>query len=105
MITPTPADQAAVVKRLGYLPLAIMLAGPQLRETAAAQWLAEFDAYELELQRPQSEHDSLAWTFERSLRRPARSEAAAVRRPGCFSRGRVAAPRPWSGCGRGWRVE
>ncbi len=67
-VHPTAAEQAAVVKRLGYLPLAIMLAGPQLRETAAGQWLAEFDVYELALQRPQSEHDSLAWTFDRSLR-------------------------------------
>ena len=44
-----------------------MLAGPQLRHTPAEQWLREFDAFELELQRPQNEHDSLAWTFERSL--------------------------------------
>ena len=83
---PAAAEQAAVVKRLGYLPLAIMLAGPQLRDTAAEQWLPEFDAYELELQRPQSEHDSLAWTFERSLRDAAGAEAAAVRRPGRLSR-------------------
>ncbi|MFN8470138.1 MAG: NB-ARC domain-containing protein [Caldilineaceae bacterium] len=65
---PTAAEGPAVVKRLGYLPLAIMLAGAQLRETAAGLWLEEFDAAELELQRPQSEHDSLTWTFDHSLR-------------------------------------
>ena len=41
---------------------------PPATRHGGGQWLAEFDAYELELQRPQSEHDSLAWTFDRSLR-------------------------------------
>jgi hypothetical protein len=68
-------DQAAVdqkeeiVRRLGYLPLAIKLAGGQLGYyESVREWLAEFKAIELEAMRVEDVHDSLKQTFNLSLK-------------------------------------
>ncbi len=52
---------------LGRLPLAIRLAGAQLRGRSPDEWLGAFDARRLALRRPESIHDSLALTFGLSL--------------------------------------
>ncbi|MBK8026574.1 MAG: DUF4062 domain-containing protein [Chloroflexi bacterium] len=52
---------------LGRLPLAIRLAGAQLRGRPPADWLKAFDARRLAARRPESVHDSLALTFGLSL--------------------------------------
>lgn len=59
--------QATIVERLGYLPLAIKLAGDQLRRHTPTTWLATFDAHKLAKHRPANPHDSLATTFALSL--------------------------------------
>jgi hypothetical protein len=64
------AAQRRVVKRLGFHPLALKLAGPQLRyHDSAATWLAEFKATELVALRVEDIHDSLSHTFHLSLAR------------------------------------
>jgi hypothetical protein len=67
-IIDTPRSlQEAIVERLGRLPLAIKLAGDQLRRHEPATWLANFDAHKLAKRRPQDPHDSLETTFALSL--------------------------------------
>jgi hypothetical protein len=64
------ADQVLdrIVTELGALPLALKLAGPQLRRKDPQPWLAEFDMRKLRDRRPDnSPHDSLSWTFQLSL--------------------------------------
>jgi hypothetical protein len=56
-----------IVKRLGYLPLAVRLAGEQLRRHPPEEWLARFDARRLRSSRPESVHDNLFLTFALSL--------------------------------------
>ena len=59
--------KAKIVKRLGYLPLAVRLAGAQLRAKDPAEWLASFDARKLKTRRVEAVHDSLEATFGLSL--------------------------------------
>jgi len=56
-----------IVKRLGYLPLAIRLAGAQLQRKFAHEWLNKFDVHQLRSKRFEDVHDSLEKTFELSL--------------------------------------
>lgn len=69
----TLASTSDTVKRriindtLGRLPLAIRLAGAQLRGRSATEWQKAFNARRLEARRPESVHDSLALTFGLSL--------------------------------------
>lgn len=53
--------------KLGRLPLAIRIAGAQLRGRSATEWQRAFNARRLEARRPESVHDSLALTFGLSL--------------------------------------
>jgi hypothetical protein len=60
--------QREIVKRLGYLPLAVRLAGEQLRRHTPEEWLARFDdVRQLRSSRPESIHDNLSLTFALSL--------------------------------------
>ena len=59
--------KAKIVKRLGCLPLAVRLAGAQLRQKDPAEWLASFDARKLKTRRVETVHDSLEATFALSL--------------------------------------
>ncbi len=59
--------KAKIVRRLGCLPLAVRLAGAQLRQKDAAEWLASFDARKLKARRVETVHDSLEATFALSL--------------------------------------
>ncbi len=43
-----------IVKRLGYLPLAVRLAGAQLRDKAPEAWLKTFDARKIKAKRVES---------------------------------------------------
>jgi len=52
---------------LGRLPLAIRLAGAQLRSRSPEAWLAAFDSRRLAARRPETIHDSLTLTFGLSL--------------------------------------
>lgn len=61
------AFKTKVVRRLGRLPLAIKLAGAQLRRQDPTQWLVSFDARKLKMPRIEEIHDSLAATFALSL--------------------------------------
>ena len=64
------ADRAMkeqVVKRLGYLPLAIKLAGPQLTHQSPQKWLHTFDVRKLKFHRIETTHDSLELAFDLSL--------------------------------------
>lgn len=56
-----------IVLRLGRLPLALKLAGAQLQEEAPEEWLQAFEVRALQSRRPENLHDSLEWTFNRSL--------------------------------------
>lgn len=56
-----------IVERLGRLPLALRLAGAQLRHRDPENWLASFDVLKLKAKRIEGMHDSLAKTFEWSL--------------------------------------
>ena len=56
-----------IVARVGCLPLAIRLAGEQLRRHDPARWLARFDARTLRRRRPEDVHDSLFQTLSLSL--------------------------------------
>ncbi len=56
-----------IVERLGYLPLAIKLAGPQLKDTPPQEWLRAFDLRKLRFRRLETIHDSLELTFDLSL--------------------------------------
>jgi hypothetical protein len=62
-----PETKKAIVDRLGYLPLALKLAGAQLRNKDAETWLANFKALELKAKRVDKIHDSLELTFSLSL--------------------------------------
>ena len=59
--------KAQIVKRVGYLPLAVKLAGEQLRRHDPVRWLERFDARKLQSPRPETVHDSLFQTFSLSL--------------------------------------
>ena len=48
-----------IVKRLGYLPLAVKLAGALLRRKQAGEWLQTFDVRKLKSSRPEGIHDNL----------------------------------------------
>jgi hypothetical protein len=64
------ADKAVkgqIVKRLGYLPLAIKLAGPQLIHQSPQEWLHTFDVRKLRFHRIETTHDSLELAFNLSL--------------------------------------
>jgi hypothetical protein len=56
-----------IVERLGRLPLALRLAGAQLRNREPENWLAAFDVHKLKAKRVEGMHDSLAKTFKLSL--------------------------------------
>ena len=56
-----------IVQRLGYLPLAIKLAGAQLRTKPPVEWLQTFDAHTLKSPRPETLHGSLERTFALSF--------------------------------------
>lgn len=56
-----------IVKRLGYLPLAVKLAGAQLQRTLPNEWLQAFDARKLSSSRTEELHDSLEQTFMLSI--------------------------------------
>lgn len=56
-----------ITQRLGYLPVALRLAGAQLRRKSPATWLEQFDAHKLALPRAEEVHDSLKATFDLSL--------------------------------------
>jgi hypothetical protein len=56
------------VNRLGLLPLAVKLAGAQLRSESAASWLAAFDARKLISKRPEDVSDSLPDSLGLSLK-------------------------------------
>ncbi|NUM78343.1 hypothetical protein HUU40_28610, partial [candidate division KSB1 bacterium] len=60
--------KARIVERLGRLPLALRLAGAQLRSCEPNSWLATFDVYRLNAKRIEGVHDSLVATFELSLK-------------------------------------
>jgi len=62
-----PALKEQIVKRLGYLPLAIKLAGAHLRRKAPAEWLRDFHIHKMRSRRPETIHDDLVLTFELSL--------------------------------------
>ncbi len=59
--------KAQIVKRLGCLPLAVRLAGAQLRMKGPVEWLASFNARKLMVRRVETVHDSLEATFALSL--------------------------------------
>ena len=64
----TPKElKQQIVARVDYLPLALRLAGAQLRTAAPAAWLAAFDARKLAARRPAGVHDSLEKTLRLSL--------------------------------------
>ncbi len=66
----TEADlklKGQIVKRLGYLPLAVKLAGAQLRRKQAGEWLQTFALRNLKSSRPEGIHDNLELTFNLSL--------------------------------------
>ncbi|MEK7727210.1 MAG: NB-ARC domain-containing protein, partial [candidate division KSB1 bacterium] len=56
-----------IVERLGRLPLALRLAGAQLRNREPETWLASFEVHQLKAKRIEGMHDSLAKTFALSL--------------------------------------
>jgi hypothetical protein len=56
-----------IVERVGCLPLAVKLAGEQLRRHDPTRWLERFDARKLQSPRPETVHDSLFQTFSLSL--------------------------------------
>jgi hypothetical protein len=56
-----------IVERLGYLPLAVKLAGAQLRRKSPDEWLATFDVRKLKSPRYEDVHDSLELTFKLSI--------------------------------------
>src|SRR6266702_2831417 len=64
------ADQVLkrqIVKQLGYLPLAVKLAGAQLQHIPPDEWLQTFDVRKLKYQEVDHPHDSVVLTFELSL--------------------------------------
>jgi hypothetical protein len=56
-----------IVNRLGCLPLAVKLAGAQLRYKSPDKWLETFDVRKLKSKCPEDIHDSLEQTFNLSL--------------------------------------
>jgi len=63
----SPDVLSQIVKRLGCLPLALKLAGAQLRDRDPARWLETFDARKLKARRPETLHDNLEQTLALSL--------------------------------------
>ena len=61
------AMQKRIVHRLGRLPLAIKLAGAQLRRQPPEDWLRRFNVRTLRSSRPENIHDSLEQTFKLSI--------------------------------------
>src|SRR5215813_9242892 len=61
------AVQKTIIHRLGRLPLAVKLAGAQLRRQRPEDWLRRFDVRKLRASRPEDIHDSLEQTFKLSL--------------------------------------
>src|SRR5262249_22666736 len=59
--------QQQIVQRLGRLPLAVKLAGAQLRRQHPADWLRRFDVPTLHASRAEDIHDSLEQTFKLSI--------------------------------------
>ncbi|MBN2390992.1 MAG: CHAT domain-containing protein [Anaerolineae bacterium] len=62
-----PDLKQCIIARLGCLPLALKLAGAQLRRKDPARWLKTFDARKLKLRRTETLHDSLEQTFALSI--------------------------------------
>jgi hypothetical protein len=56
-----------IVNRLGRLPLAVKLAGAQLRRRNPEEWLRSFEVSKLRSRRPEDIHDNLEQTFKLSL--------------------------------------
>ncbi|MBN2006084.1 MAG: hypothetical protein JXA21_22190 [Anaerolineae bacterium] len=56
-----------IAKRLGCLPLALKLAGAQLRDKDPAHWLETFNTHKLKSRREETLHDNLERTFALSL--------------------------------------
>jgi transcriptional regulator with XRE-family HTH domain len=56
-----------IVKRLGYLPLALKLAGVQLQRKAPDEWLHNFNIRKLKYQEVEDRQDSLELTIRLSL--------------------------------------
>jgi hypothetical protein len=56
-----------IVKRVGYLPLAVKLAGAQIRRRQPSEWLSTFDVRTLKSLRPEGIHGDLTLTFNLSL--------------------------------------
>jgi len=98
----------AIVKRLGYLPLAIRLAGAQLAFNEPAEWIADFRQLgDLDAAwDPNSAEESLALCFELSLRHLGKQKGALEHfiELGIFRRGEVvpdvAAVRLWRARGK-----
>lgn len=68
LLTQVHSDlKSQIVKRLGNLPLAVKLAGAQLRHLSPDEWLSGFDIRELNATRPKDRHSSLELTLEYSL--------------------------------------
>lgn len=90
-----------IIDRLGALPLALKLAGPQLRHRSPQRWLAEFDVRALKARRPEEAHDSLQQTFWLSIAELSDEErrlyfALAIFRPG-EATAEAVVTRLWSG--------
>lgn len=62
-----PELKYQIVERLGYLPLAVKLAGAQLKRKQPDKWLESFHFRILKSSRYEDIHDSLERTFELSL--------------------------------------
>jgi hypothetical protein len=66
-----PDGAHRVVERLGLLPLAVKLAGTQLRRWSPTEWFERYDEVRdvalLSLRRVEDVHDSLEWTFNLSF--------------------------------------
>jgi hypothetical protein len=56
-----------IIEQLGYLPLALKLAGEQLRRQEPDRWLASFSAQKLKSRRNETVHGNLFDTFALSL--------------------------------------
>jgi CHAT domain/NB-ARC domain len=67
LIDADPTLKNQIVERLGYLPLAVKLAGAQLRRRLANEWLATFNIRKLKAPRQEDLHDNLELTFKLSL--------------------------------------
>ncbi|MBN1815585.1 MAG: hypothetical protein JXA14_27375 [Anaerolineae bacterium] len=63
----SPGLLKQIIKHLGGLPLALKLAGAQLRSKDPARWLETFDVGKLKARRTKTLHDNLALTLALSL--------------------------------------